>query len=395
MGALSSLPSRLGEFFAYKAHVQGVPWNAPSITVAGVGRLGLPLCSEQAAALVAATAGAPGQGAGAPVVVPAAGGPLTVAWGGGLVGLRRQIEEALGLEPEDLEEELIALVLYPPGSCYLPLLGASPAAFGTLLLQLPSEHAGGALTVSCGGRPHQADLATGSADRIAALAFFTAAGCSVAAAPVASGYRLALHYSLTSVAAARGARPLPQPTDLRPAQRALAAAATAWAADPRAQQLAVLPLEEPDAEAQLCFEGLRGRDAVVAEALRGAARGGAPAVELFLVRFVRTETVSAPLMTPRFLRAGGTQPLCGGADSITCVAGPTPLPPGLLQAAHPRRNPSGRQGQAEGGGRHDRWIINRESRRRYYESDEPGSSDDIASQARTTSAPSFGQEQPK
>jgi predicted 2-oxoglutarate/Fe(II)-dependent dioxygenase YbiX len=225
--------------FAFSGTVDKVPAFAPAVTVEGLGRLVLPLCAEQAAALRAVAEPAP-FGRGAETVldeavrrarqVPAA--RLTVApasWSDALARTVARAAAAMGIEDAaamGVTAQLDKLVLYEPGGHFAPHKDTEKAAgmFGTLVIQLPcvGGHAGGELAVRHQGRHVRVDFAKDSTRDVFPFAAFFA-DCTHELTPLTAGVRLALLYNL--VHTTPGAPPAP--IDSSAADDALAAAASA------------------------------------------------------------------------------------------------------------------------------------------------------------------------
>jgi predicted 2-oxoglutarate/Fe(II)-dependent dioxygenase YbiX len=286
--------------FAFSGAVDNVPAFAPAVTVEGLGRLVLPLCAEQAAALRAAAEPAP-FGRGSETVldervrrarqVPAARVSVApAAWAAALARTVARAAAALGIRDSDalgVTATLDKLVLYEPGGHFAPHKDTekAPGMFGTLVVQLPCAggHAGGELVVRHQGRRVRVDFAASStAGGVFPCAAFFARDCTHELTPLTAGMRLALLYNL--VRTTPGAPPAP--ADGAAADAALAAAAAAWAAaGAGARARIALPLEHAYTPASVSFTALKGRDAFLARALLAC-----PALDVRLALLHKTQT---------------------------------------------------------------------------------------------------------
>jgi hypothetical protein len=261
--------------FACGGELAGVPALAPAIDVEGVGRLALPLCPQQAAALRAAAEVAP-HGRGMETVVdegvrrarqvPAARVRVGAAWEPVLARLTAEVLAALGVAPSaraGVVARLDKLVVYGEGGHFRPHCDTEkePGMFATLVVQLPvaGGHAGGELRVEHAGERFELDTAALSDDRFAYAAFF--ADCQHELRPITGGGRLVLLYNLVRQS---GGPPL-APADRGPAALSLAAAASMW---PQGRLVLALPLAHKYTRGNASLASLKGRDAALAEVLR-------------------------------------------------------------------------------------------------------------------------------
>ena len=290
--------------FAFSGTMEKVPAFAPTVTVEGLGRLVLPLCAEQAAALKAVAEPAPfGRGTETVVdetvrrvrQVPAARVTLGPAsWAAALAHNVARAAAALGIKDAaalGVAAQLDKLVLYEPGGHFAPHKDTEKAAgmFGTLVVQLPCEggHSGGELVIRHQERRVRVNFAAGSTrDGLPFAAFY--ADCTHELKPVTSGLRLALLFNL--VRTTPGAPPAP--VDSSAADAALRAAASAWAVAGADTRLRIaLPLEHKYTPDSVSFSSLKGRDAAMARALLNCPLLD---VRLALVDKVLTGTAEGP-----------------------------------------------------------------------------------------------------
>ena len=285
--------------FAGTGDVPNLPSLVPAISVraGGVGRLGLPLCSLQGAALVAAGTPAP-HGAGTATVLDTAvrralqidahDVDIAASWTPVLQEIVVRACRALGLSSSassGVEAKLYKLLVYEPGGHFVSHRDTEkePGMFGTLIVSLPSTHEGGALTVRHGGKSFVADFSgsmSGETFRWAALY----ADCEHSLSPVTAGLRVVLAYNLVRTAGNIPAAPYLHSGD---AGTRLAAAVAAWvAADPDSSPLKlILPLEHRYTKCNLSFDALKRRDAACVALLTAC-----PDLEVRLVLVTRHVT---------------------------------------------------------------------------------------------------------
>ena len=207
------------------------------------------------------------------------------AWDEALHGVVREALKALGVKTPT-KAELSALQIHsaetgvPEGS----LLTPRPDSWGSLVVQLPALHEGGALELSHEGetlRFGQAGMAGAMSTHWAA---FYAAGDRTLT-PVTSGRRLSLLYSLCR---ADKGPPLLPPSQAA-ASRRFERLEKRWVEDEEgdAPQKLVYFFEKQSANPQ--WDRLEGDDRSVVEALLGAKHDGEPAFDLFLATFTVSE----------------------------------------------------------------------------------------------------------
>jgi predicted 2-oxoglutarate/Fe(II)-dependent dioxygenase YbiX len=182
------------------------------------------------------------------------------------------VQEELGLQGQKLESHLYNLLLYEPGSFFLPHRDGEKLErmVATLVIVLPSSYEGGELIVRHEGQERTIDFSSVANSRF--LVHFAAfyADCEHAIQPLRKGYRLCLVYNLT-VAKSKKPTKAPRSSD------AIARISTLlrdWAADtsetaPR--KLAIL-LEHQYTQEGLAWDVLKGLDLARTRILREAAR---------------------------------------------------------------------------------------------------------------------------
>jgi hypothetical protein len=128
-------------------------------------------------------------------------------WQSTLDTLGREVAAELGVEGR-VTAEPYKLLLYDEGGFFLPHRDTekAPGMFGTLILNLPARHCGGALVIRHQGREARVDFgAEFDASEIRWAAFF--ADCEHEVLPVASGHRLCLACNLILAEAKSGTIP--------------------------------------------------------------------------------------------------------------------------------------------------------------------------------------------
>jgi hypothetical protein len=250
----------------------------PGLEVAGLGPIGLPLTVQQAHELIGYCDQAP-HGKGTKTVVDTSVrrvwriGPdrfslTNPEWDRFVGEAVAKVQEGLGLENQELESHLYDLLLYEPGSFFLPHRDGEKhnRMVATLVIVLPSSYEGGQIVVRHDRHEHTIDFSSDpdSPFRIHFAAFY--ADCEHEIRPVKKGYRLCLVYNLTlaksdkSISAPRASQHI----------EAIALLLLQWAADDSAEKLAIM-LDHQYTEAGLGWDALKGTDRVKARVLLEAA----------------------------------------------------------------------------------------------------------------------------
>jgi hypothetical protein len=254
----------------------------PRIQVQGVGPIALPLLPVQAQQLVAIADRAP-YGKGGQTLVDTAVRRtwqigcerLTIEgrhWADSLTELAERAAAGLGVSGK-AALDLYKLLVYDEGSFFVSHRDTEkvPGMFATLIVALPSLHAGGELLVRHLGREVRLELQCPDPSEAAYAAFY--ADCVHEVLPVTSGCRLALVYNL--IRPGRGA--MPKPPDYSAEQDALAALLQRWSEAKAGNDNDTLPeklvhlLEHAYTPAGLSFNDLKGADAAAAGVLAAAA----------------------------------------------------------------------------------------------------------------------------
>jgi hypothetical protein len=256
-----------------------VPAVLPGLEVEGLGPVGLPLTSGQANELKKLCEQAP-YGKGEETVVDtsvrrvwllkpdrfALKGP---DWGPFLQQTVRKVQQELGLERQKLESHLYDLLLYEPGSFFLPHRDGEKLdrMVATLVLTLPSSFQGGEPVVRHEGQEQTIDCGGGAGDRfrIHFAAFY--ADCEHEVRPLRAGHRLCLVYNLTL---AKSKKRIAAPRSREHVEN-LTRLLRDWAQGEAARKLAVT-LEHQYTQEGLTWDALKGADRAKAQALLEAAR---------------------------------------------------------------------------------------------------------------------------
>ncbi len=224
LASLLSTVRRPGDFFAAGT----IELLAPSLEVAGVGPVALPLLSEQTKRIIGVADAAPYGRGEETVVDPAVRrcwqiGPDRVRLGGRhwattLDRIVAQVTEGLGVS-DPVTAELYKLLVYEPSSFFVGHRDTekAPGMFATLLVVLPSSFEGGELLVRHQGREARLALRCDEPAEAAFAAFY--ADCVHEVLPVTAGHRLTLAYNLVRVGKGRP----PKPPDYAEQQGSIAA----------------------------------------------------------------------------------------------------------------------------------------------------------------------------
>ena len=251
----------------------------PGLEVAGLGPIGLPLTAHQANELKTLCKQAP-YGKGEETLVdtsvrrvwqldPDRFALTNPEWQQFLRDAVATVQRELGLEKQKLESHLYNLLLYEPGSFFLPHRDGEKLdrMVATLVVMLPSSFKGGELVVRHEGEERTIDFSTPpSSTRFHThfAAFY--ADCEHEVRPLESGHRLCLVYNLT-LAKTMKAIAAPRIADhIEEVARVL----RGWSADEATHKLAVT-LEHQYTPDGLVWDALKGVDRVKARVLHEAA----------------------------------------------------------------------------------------------------------------------------
>jgi len=264
----------------------------PGLEVAGLGPIGLPLTTRQAKELKKQCEQAP-YGKGTETVVdksvrkvwhlkPERFSLTNRDWVPFLEQTVKAVQEGLGLEKQTLEAHLYDLLLYEPGSFFLPHRDGEKLdrMVATLVIVLPSAFQGGELVVRHEGEEQTVDFG-GSGDtqfRNHFAAFY--ADCEHEIRPLREGYRLCLVYNLTL---AKSKKAIAAPRTSEHVER-IVPILQMWVGQDDPRKLAVT-LEHQYTQEGLTWDALKGVDAVKAKVLLEAANRAGCQVHLGSLTF--------------------------------------------------------------------------------------------------------------
>jgi hypothetical protein len=254
------------------------PAVLPGLEVAGLGLIGLPLNAGQAEELKKHCEQAP-YGKGEQTLVdtsvrrvwrltPDRFTLTSPDWQSFLKETLKKVQDELGLRGQKLESHLYDLLLYEPGSFFLPHRDGEKLdrMVATLVVVLPSSFEGGEPVVRHEGQEKVIDFG-GEQGRFRThyAAFY--ADCEHEIRPLRAGHRLCLVYNLTL---ARSKKRITAPRRAEHVER-LARLLRQWADEEAPRKLAVT-LEHQYTQEGLAWDALKGVDRARALALREAAR---------------------------------------------------------------------------------------------------------------------------
>lgn len=277
LAALLSTVRTPGDFYA----VGVAELRIPRLDVSGVGPVALPLLPTQAEQLIAVADRAPYGRGGETLVDTAVRQTWQIGadririegktWAKTLQVIVAQAAAGLGVT-EPVGADLYKLLIYDQGSHFVSHRDTEkvPGMFATLIIALPSSHAGGDLLVRHKGREVRLDARCEDPSEVAFAAFY--ADCVHEVLPVSSGYRMVLVYNLLR----KGSGRAPVAPSYDQEQAGLEALMLRWSAakaapnDDTPEKL-VFPLAHAYTPAELSFPTLKGADAAAAAVLTAAA----------------------------------------------------------------------------------------------------------------------------
>jgi hypothetical protein len=255
------------------------PSVLPGLEVEGLGQVGLPLTQKQAKELIKHCKQAP-YGKGEKTLVdksvrrvwrmePDRFSLTNPEWDRFIATTVGKVQEGLGLEQQKLESHLYDLLLYEPGSFFLPHRDGEKLdrMVATLIVALPSTYEGGELVVRHENREETIDF-RGPDDNpfdTHFAAFY--ADCEHEVRPLRKGYRLCLVYNLVL---AKAKKPITAPRESEHVER-IGGLLREWSADDTAEKL-VITLDHQYTEAGLTWDALKGVDRARAKILNQAAQ---------------------------------------------------------------------------------------------------------------------------
>lgn len=287
---------RPGDFF-----VRGlIECPLPRLEIDGIGTVSFPVPQQQAKALVNLCERAP-YGRGRETLVdtrvrkvwqlaPSKLHLAGKAWPRTLNRILATVIKGLGCGSVKVRAELYKLLVYDRGSFFKPHRDTEKVdgMFGTLLIVLPSAHAGGDLVVRHAGREATIDLSGADISELAFAAFY--ADCEHEVLPVTRGHRVCLVYNL--MLERKPSKRKQQARFSAPDHRAEVAAAAEQLEQAfrgaKAPAKLVWLLEHQYSPAGLVFAALKNADAARAGVLREAAARAGCAVHLGIVHIAET-----------------------------------------------------------------------------------------------------------
>jgi len=281
---------RTGDFF-----VQGsVEAPMPRVNVRGAGILSFPVPDAQVKAVIAASERAP-YGRGAETLVDTSVRrvwqlPLSKldiggkSWPRTFDQILAAAADGLGCAGDNVSAEIYKLLVYDQGAFFKAHRDSEKAKgmFGTLLIVLPSPHAGGALVIRHAGREAVVDLSGGDVSELKYAAFY--ADCEHEVLPVTRGNRICLVYNLLQQPSPKGKKSTPLIAPAYDAQTAAAAQLLrdAFSGSSAPTKIAWL-LEHQYTPAGLSFAALKSADKARAKVLTEAAARADCAIHLGIV----------------------------------------------------------------------------------------------------------------
>jgi len=290
--ALESLLSevnRPGDFFV--SGMREVPM--PKVTVDGVGVLSFPVPPAQIEMLIGQATRAP-YGRGEETILDEAvrkvwqlppekvqiGGK---SWATNFAGILEQVAAGLGCDGMAVSAELYKLLIYDTGGFFLVHRDTEKAEgmFGTLVMSLPSAHAGGELLIRHAGREARVDLSRAEFSELAFVAFF--ADCEHEVRPITQGNRVCLVYNLILNREGKSQGKSISAPDYEAQISTAASLLKEKLHEPDAPTKVVWLLEHHYSPDGLSFAGLKSADAARANVLSAAAKRAGCAAHLCLV----------------------------------------------------------------------------------------------------------------
>jgi len=287
---------RPGDFF-----VRGlIESPLPRLEIERLGTVSFPVPQEQAEALVKLCERAPyGRGdetlvdTGVRKVWQLAPSKLRLAgkaWPRTLDQILATVTNGLGCGSAKVRAELYKLLVYDRGAFFKPHRDTEKAdgMFGTLLIVLPSAHAGGDVVVRHAGREATIDLSDADVPELAYAAFY--ADCEHEVLPVTEGYRVCLVYNLMleRKPSKRKQQARLSVPDHRTEVGAAAEQLEQAFRGAKAPRKLVWLLEHQYSPAGLKFAALKNADAARAGVLRDAAAQAGCTVHLGIVHIAET-----------------------------------------------------------------------------------------------------------
>ena len=192
-------------------------------------------------------------------------------WDRFLAEMVAMVQEELGLETQELRSHLYDLLVYEPGSFFLPHRDGEKLdrMVATLVVALPSTFEGGELVVRHEGHERTIDFQAPDDNpfHIHFAAFY--ADCEHEVRPLRKGYRLCLVYNLTL---AKSKKAIVAPREAEHVER-ITTLLREWSEDDSADKLAIT-LDHQYTEKGLTPDMLKGTDRARARILQEAVAPG-------------------------------------------------------------------------------------------------------------------------
>ena len=249
----------------------------PGLNVNGIGTIGLPISEAQAQELIRVCHQAP-YGKGEQTLVdtsvrrvwaldPQHFTLTNPKWPDFIQSRLTHVQEQLGLEDQDLTYHLYQLLVYEPGSFFLPHQDGEKldGMVGTLVVVLPSIYEGGELIVRHCGHEETIDFSGPECAFNLHLAAFYA-DCEHEIKPVRTGYRISLVYNITLARSKKTIRAPQYSSQTAKITKLL----QRWQLKDKPEKL-VIRLEHEYTEKGLTPDRLKGTDRARAQALFAAA----------------------------------------------------------------------------------------------------------------------------
>lgn len=245
----------------------------PSVIVEGVERIAYPLCAPQFAVLLNFASQAP-FGKGTETVVDTT---VRKVWqiesnlvtinphwmSNSLPKIVAECCAKLGIDAAKMKVQahLYKLLIYEEGGHFKKHKDTEkePGMFGSLLIQLPAEHVGGALVVAHQGKAKRFEFAKETGDRAYYASFYT--DCDHKLEPVTKGLRLVLAFNLVREMGPNAiALAPPGEKDSKRFEDVLVTATKQWCSDEDAVEKLAYPLSHKYTHTNMTFNDLKGVD---------------------------------------------------------------------------------------------------------------------------------------
>ncbi|KAJ3094259.1 hypothetical protein HDU97_008312 [Phlyctochytrium planicorne] len=271
--------------FAFSAKVDWQKLPPSSLSVNGVGRIGLPVWPQQAEALKAICRTSAAEN----LMIDAGEITFSAAWDDAVQNLAISASQSLGVVSKTIKAAFSKMVLLQAESRIAapPQDNIEKGNFGTFLLQLPSGYKGGQSVIQFGESKKTYSLDVESDLHFHYLAYYS--NTSVNTLPVTEGWKICLLYNLVHVPE-RTDESIPCAVDYDGIQKAFSSALATWRLSNHCDKL-LIKLENDYADKTigkdnvfpLSFDGLVGRDRTMLNVLRNIKEPDGSPVQLCLV----------------------------------------------------------------------------------------------------------------